>query len=165
VVVLAGYGVQLARVVDEWNTHALVSRKAVVDLEREVRAAPPGALIVAVAPRRSWEWALPFVLRPPFVAGDLENRAMVVTPHLLYCCRGQWELFTRDTLRRWLARGDRPPAIALRWDARSGALFRLTEREEPYLRPLVAVLAETDSAASLDRAILNLADRLPSAGR
>jgi hypothetical protein len=162
---LAAYVSQLGRVVEEWETRAFVSRKAVADLEREILAAPPGALIVAAAPTRSWEWALPFVLRPPFVSREVEGRALVVTPHLLHCCRGQWEAFTRETLRVWLAREDRPPAIALRWDARNGALFRLTEREEPYIRTLVAVLVETDSSAALDGAILNLVDRLPSAGR
>jgi hypothetical protein len=163
--VLAAYTSQLTRAVWEWETRAFVSRKAVVDLEHEVLAAPAGALIVAVAPVRSWEWALPFVLRPPFVSSDVQGRALVVTPHLLHCCRGQWEAFTRETLRVWLAREDRPPAIVLRWDAQTGGLFRLTEREEPYLRPVLAVLVDTDSAASLDRAILNLAERLPSSGR
>ncbi len=162
---LTAYASQLVRVVGEWETRAFVSHKAVVDLEREVLAAPPGALIVVTAPVASWEWALPFVLRPPFVSSAVEGRAMVVSPHLLHCCRGQWEAFTRETLRVWLVREDRPPAIALRWDARTGALFRLTEREEPYLREVLAVLADTDSAASLNRAILDLADRLPSSGR
>lgn len=165
VVLLAAYASQLARAVGEWETRAAVSRKAVVDLEREILTATPGALIVAVAPVASWEWALPFVLRPPFVSSDVQGRALVVTPHLLHCCRGQWDAFTRETLRVWLAREDRPPAIALRWDARTGVLFRLTEREEPYLRAVLAVLVDTDSAASLDRAILSLADRLPSSGR
>ena len=164
-IVLGAYSMQLVRVVNEWEVRAFVSRKAVLDLEREVLTAPPGALIVAVAPVQSWEWALPFVLRPPFVHRDVEGRAMVVTPHLLHCCRGQWEAFTRETLRVWLAREDRPPSIALRWDARTGALFRLTEREEPYLRSVLAVLVDTDSAPALDRAILNLADRLPPSGR
>jgi hypothetical protein len=163
--VIAVYASQLAGVVSDWEARAFVSRKAVADLEREVLAAPPGALVVAVAPAASWEWALPFVLRPPFASGAVEGRALVVTPRLLHCCRAQWEAFTRETLRVWLAREDRPPAVALRWDARTGALFRLTEREEPYLRPLLAVLVDTDSAASLDRAILSLADRLPSSGR
>jgi hypothetical protein len=150
-------------VVDEWNTRAFVSRTAVRDLEREALAAPPGTLIIAAAPVRSWEWAIPFVLRPPFVDRAVQGRVLVVTPLALNCCRAQWEHVTRETLRVWLARTDRPPAIALRWDAESGALFRLTEREEPYLRPLVEVLVDTDSAASLDRAILSLVDRLPPA--
>jgi len=162
---LAAYASQLARAVGEWETRAAVSRKAVADLEREVLEAPPGSLIVAVAPAASWEWALPFVLRPPFVSAEVQGRALVVSPHLLHCCRGQWEGVTRETLRVWLAREDRPPAVALRWDARTGALFRLTEREEPYLRGVLAVLVDTDSAASLDRGILSLADRLPFSGR
>ena len=155
------YTVQLTRVVAEWGTRARVSRQAVADLEREALAAPQGALIIAAAPVRSWEWALPFVLRPPFAISPLEARVTVITPQLLHCCRSEWEDFTRRTLRGWLARGGRPPVIALRWDAETGALFRNTDREEPYLRPLLEVIAGTDSAAALDRAILNLVDRLP----
>jgi hypothetical protein len=161
--VLTLYAFQLQRVVQDWRIRASVSRKAVIDLEREVRAAPQGALIVAAAPVRSWEWALPFVLREPFVRPGVEGRVSIVTPQALYCCRAQWEGVTRDTLRQWLARADRTPVIALRWDARSGGLFRLTEREEPYLRSLLEVIVATDSAFSLERAILNLTDRLPPA--
>jgi hypothetical protein len=161
--VLSVYTVQLTGVVDDWNRRALVSRTAVLDLEREMRAAPPGALIVASAPVSSWEWTLPFVLRPPFVAASLEGRMSVVTPQALHCCRAEWEQFTRETLRAWLARPERAPVIALRWAPETGALYRLTERDEPYLRPLVEVIAATDSAASLDRAILELVERLPRA--
>jgi hypothetical protein len=160
---IAFYTVQLAWVVDEWNTRARVSQRAVADLEREALAAPQGALIIASAPVRSWEWALPFVLRPPFVTSPLEPRVSVITPQLLHCCRSEWEDFTRTTVRGWLARDGRPPVIALRWDGETGALFRMTEREEPYLRPLLEVIADTDSADALDRAILNLVDRLPPA--
>lgn len=164
-IVLAVYVVQLTRAVDEWGTRALVSRKAVTDLQREAIAAPEGTLIVASAPARSWEWALPFVLRPPFATKVVEGRVSVITPLALYCCRIQWDTITRQTLHAWLARADRPPVIAVRWDGDTGAVFRTTEREEPYLRSLLKVLAETDSPASLDRGILNLVDRLPPAAR
>ena len=120
-------------------------------------------MIIAAAPVHSWEWALPFVLRPPFVSTPLEPRVSVITPQLLYCCRSDWERFTRETMRSWLGRAGRPPVIAVRWDAERGALFRTTEREEPYLRALVEVVVQTDSAAALDRAILNLVNRLPAA--
>ena len=161
-IVLVVYAAELVRVVDEWGTRARVAQAAVRDLEREVRAAPAGSLIVAAAPVRSWEWALPFVLRPPFVGPGLEGRVSVITPQALHCCRAQWESFTRSTLEAWLARSDSRPVIALRWDAETGALFKLSDRQEPYLRPLMQVLAGTDSAASLDRAIVGLAQRLPA---
>jgi len=161
--VLAVYSWQLVKAVGEWDARERVSRKAVFELQREALAAPPGALIIAAAPVQSWEWALPFVLRPPFVSTPLEPRVSVITPQLLHCCRSEWESFTRETMRSWLGRTGRPPVIAVRWDAERGALFRKTEREEPYLRALVEVIVQTDSAAALDRAILNLVNRLPAA--
>ncbi len=51
----------------------MVSRQAVADIEREARAAPSGTLIIAGAPRRSWDFALPHALRPPFTGDDLTD--------------------------------------------------------------------------------------------
>ena len=103
------------------------------------------------------------MLRPPFTAQDQESRVRLVTPQPLYCCRAQWDAATRSTLRDWLTSAGRPPAVALRWDEETGALFRLSEGEEPYLRSLLAVLAETDSPQALDRGLRELAGRLPPA--
>jgi hypothetical protein len=157
------YTLQLTRVIAEWETRALVSQAAVRDLGREVLRAAEGALIVADAPVSSWEWALPFVLRKPFAETDLEGRVTVVSPQLLHCCRSQWEEFTRQEIRAWLSRPERPPVVALRWDPASGELFRLSERDEPYLRSLMEVLVETDSAAALNRGIHDLTNHLPKA--
>ena len=157
------YGVQLVRVISDWETRALVSRTAVHDLEREALRAPEGALIVATVPVPSWEWALPFVLRPPFVGSNLEQRVDVISPQRLHCCRSEWEAFTRAHIRAWLERSDRAPVIALRWDAPTGTMYRLSEQEEPYLRSLMEVLVQTDSAAALDRGLYDLANRLPRA--
>jgi hypothetical protein len=63
-------------------------------------------------------------------------------------------------LRAWLERDANAPVVALRWDRRATA-FRLSSAEDPYLRSLMAVLLETDSRTSLDRAILSLLERLP----
>ncbi len=65
--VLLAYAVLLSRDVRLWGVRASVSRAAVLDLEREALAAPPGSLIIAGAPRRSWDFALPHAIRPPFV--------------------------------------------------------------------------------------------------
>jgi hypothetical protein len=161
--VLVFYTVQLRSEVAEWGSRARVSRTAVVDLQREARGAPPGTLIVAAAPVRSWEWAAPFVLRRPFTVEELEPRVRLITPQLLHCCRAQWEAYTRASLRAWLTGGGEPHAVVLRWDATTGALFRITDAEEPYLRELFAVLADTDSPEALDRGIRELAERLPAA--
>jgi hypothetical protein len=45
--------------------------------------------------------------------------------------------------------------VALYWDPRSGALGRLSESEEPFLRQLVHVMLDTDGVPALDRAILD----------
>ncbi len=78
---------------------------AVVDVRGEVLSSPPGhAASLSGAPARSWEWAVPFSVRPPFTRVDLTGRAFIVTPWLLHCCRGQWFDDTRRILRDWEAR-------------------------------------------------------------
>ena len=94
---LAVYAWELAHEVQRWRVRAHVSHQAVMDLEREAAGAPPGSLVIAGVPRRSWEWALPFAARPPFSSVDLTRRVRLVSPRLLYCCRGQWH---DDTRRR-----------------------------------------------------------------
>ena len=119
--VLAGYAIQLRAVVRDWSMRAAVSQQAVADVEREALAAPSGSLVIAGAPRASWEFALPHALRPPFTQVDLTSRVSVISRSSLHCCSAsQWEEYTRRTLRAWLARDDRPPVIALAPDPRSG---------------------------------------------
>jgi hypothetical protein len=161
------YAAQTVRVVEDWRVRAAVSRAAVADLEREARAAPPGTLIIAGAPPASWAFALPFAARPPFAAQDLTRRVAIVSHSALHCCPAVlWEPYTRGTLRAWLSHPGQPPVIALYWHPRTGALGRLSDREEPYLRPLVRVLLDTDGVAALDRAIDDALEALvaPRAG-
>jgi hypothetical protein len=158
---IGAYSVQLVRVVDTWETRSVVSARAVAHLEREALAVPEGALIIAGAPVSSWEWAAPFVLRPPFVRPEVERRITLVTPWLLHCCRSQWDDDMRTRLRAWRDGGTRGGVVALRWDGPTGVAYRLSSAEEPYLRPLLDQLLETDSSPSLDRGIRNLLDRLP----
>ena len=165
VAVIGFYSAQLMRVVDMWETRSIVSARAVAHLEREALAAPEGSLIIAGAPVSSWEWAAPFILRPPFVRPEVEQRITLVTPWLLHCCRSQWDDDMRVRLRAWRGMGRHGGIVALRWDGQTGAAYRLSSVEEPYLWPLVDELLETDSSASLDRAIRNLLDRLPPDGR
>jgi hypothetical protein len=73
----------------DWGRRSDVSARAVLDLEREIRAAPAGTLVIAGAPRSSWAFAIPFVLRPPFVSRDLSPAARVVSISRCYCCLGR----------------------------------------------------------------------------
>jgi hypothetical protein len=152
--VLAAYAGQLAVEIRTWRTRAEVSRLAVADIEREAMAAARGTLLIAGAPQRSWNFALPHALRPPFTASDLTARVSVVSHSSLHCCPAPlWEAHTRGALRTWIAHPERPPVVALHWDPESGALSRLTEQDDPILRPLMTELLETGDVAALDRAI------------
>jgi hypothetical protein len=154
VLVLAAYGLQLGAEVALWETRSTVSRQAVADLEQTARTAPPGALILAGAPRRRWEFALPFVLRPPFTSEDLTRRVSVISDSSLHCCPAfLWEEYTRETLKTWIANPARPPVILLYWDPETGRLSSRTDREDPFLRSLMTVFAETEDGAALDGAI------------
>ena len=158
-VVIGLYSRQLVRAGQEWEARSALSARAVTDLEREARVAPAGSLIIAGAAVSSWEWAAPFVLRPPFVGPDAGARVTLITPWLIDCCRAQWEQETRRRLREWLARGG-GEIVALRWDRANPGRFRLTSTEEPYLRSLIPVLLETDSRATLDRGLRSVLDNL-----
>ena len=157
--VLLAYVVLLGRDIRLWGVRTSVSRAAVLDLEREALAVPPGLLIIAGAPRRSWDFALPHAIRPPFVEIDLTARVSVISHSSIHCCPAvHWEPYTRRTIQGWLDDPARPPVVALRWDAESGRLARLSDWDDPFLRSLVGMLLETKDVASLDRLILDIVD-------
>ena len=75
----------------------------------------------------------------------LSRRASVISDSSIHCCPAyHWEPYTRNALRAWLARSDRPPVIALSWDPDTGQLSRVTERDDPSLRTVMGLLVETD---------------------
>jgi hypothetical protein len=161
----AFYAALLHRVVAEWNRMAAVSHQVVLDVRREVLSSPPGTLVIVGAPTRSWEWAVPFSVRPPFTRVDLTERAFIVTPWLLHCCRSRWFDDTRRILHDWDARHTRAPIVVLRWDRESGALSRATDREYPALRTLTEVLVQLNSRDALDSNILRMVEDLPGRSR
>jgi len=159
---LALHVTQLRAAVARWNTLTTVSKKAVVDLEREALALPEGTLVIAGAPASSWEWSLPFAAQPPFARTDISRRVRIVSTMRLHCCRGQWNAYTRETLKTWAnASPDaRPMLVALHWDADTGRLSKLTDREEPVLRAMISLLLETPDADTLDARLQETLDRL-----
>lgn len=158
---LVFYGAQLWQDVRLWGVRSAVSRMAVADVEREARAAPPGTLIIVDAPQRSWNFALPYALRPPFTGDDVTRRARVISHSSIHCCPAHlWEPYTRDAMRAWTEDPAQPPVIALRWDPDTGALYRLSDQQDGLLRTLVEVLRGTRDVASLDRAILDISRKL-----
>ena len=86
--VLLGYIVPLYRSVVDWREMADVSHTVVRDVRDAALSAPPGSLIVVGAPGRSWEWALPFAVRPPYQRTDLRDRVFIISPRALSCCTG-----------------------------------------------------------------------------
>jgi hypothetical protein len=146
----------------EWGITAEVSQKAVRDVRRTALASPPGTLVIVGAPVRSWEWAMPFTLRPPYARTDLRQRVFIVSPRALSCCTGQWFEETRAALRQWSSGSERDAAIALRWDPETGALARATSDDSPQLLTLTRSLLEL-GADDLDRNLTRMLDVLPVA--
>ena len=68
---------------------AAVSHQVVRDVRGAALTAPEGSLIIIGAPGRSWEWALPFAVRPPFQRTDL-HAAFIISPRALSCCTAPW---------------------------------------------------------------------------
>ena len=154
------YAVGLQAEVAEWNLRARVSQKVVADLEREALATPEGSLLIVGAPARSWEWSLPFAAQPPFTRTDLTERVAIISPVLIDCCWDHWVEHTRAVVGTW-SRRESAPLVALRWDARTGASSRLTDREDPALRSQVMALVEAETSEALDRALLAILGRIP----
>ena len=155
--ILVVYGVQLRAEVRLWGIRSEVSHRIVQDLERETMSAPRGSLVLVDPPPRSWNFALPFALRPPFTREDLPSRVLVISHSSIHCCAANyWEPYTRRTVRTWLENPARPPVIALRWDQDTGELFRLSDSDDPFLRSAVATLLDTPDVTTLDRLILNI---------
>jgi hypothetical protein len=156
---LVFYVSKLQTEVTDWKVRSAVSAKIVADLEREAMSMPEGSLIIVGAPSRSWEWALPFAAQPPFTRIDLTNSISIIWPILLDCCRLPWPANTRQTIQAWSER--RTPIVALRWDARTGAYGRLTDRDEPALRDQVVALLSNETTESMDGAMLTLLESVP----
>jgi hypothetical protein len=154
------HAVQLHAAVGRWNTLTSVSKKAVTDLEREALSLPEGSLVIAGAPASSWEWSLPFAAQPPFTSTDISKRVRIVSTTKLHCCRSQWNAYTRQALAAWSNAANRPMVVALHWDAATGRLSKLTDREEPLLRVMIPILLETPTADTLDSRLQELLDKL-----
>ena len=123
------------REVARWESRADTSYRVVRDLEAEAQRLPAGALVVAGAPRRSFDFAVPHALRPPFTGRDVTAQLRVVTHSSIHCCPAHlWEPHTRGLLRAWLDDPARPPVAILHWDETSGAA-PAGGRRRPALHP------------------------------
>lgn len=155
------YSVRLVPVLEKWTAFAVISEAAVERAQGEAAEAPDGALMIVGVPRTSWEWSAPFVLEPPYAPAGLVERVHLVTPWRLHCCGpALWNDYTRMHLRAWMATSPRPPIIAWRVAADTGAFSRLTDAEFPELREIIPVLLETGSADALDSGIIGILDRI-----
>ena len=151
------YAVQLLAVVRAWSGYAAISRAAVEQLGREAENDPEGTLVIAGVPRSSWAFAIPHSVRAPFISNDVSKRLLIVSDSFDHCCDApQWERYTRNALHRWNEEAKRPAVVALYWDARTQRMSRVSDRDDPQLRTLAALLIETRDRASLDSQIQGL---------
>lgn len=158
---LASYVGLLQRDVARWGTRAMVSQRIVDDIAAEARRWPEGTLVLVGAPRRSFDFAIPHAFRPPFTEVDLPSRLRFISHSSIHCCPAiVWEPHTRRSMREWLDDPRRPPVVALYWHPESGALSRVDDTAEPFLRELVPVLLETRDVASLDSGLLDVLTKL-----
>ena len=122
---------------------------------------PAGTLVLAGAPRRSFDFAVPHALRPPFTATDLTARLRVVTHSSIDCCPAHlWEPHTRGLLQAWIDDPAQPPVVVFHWDATTGAASRVDDTAEPFMRSLPPLLRETRDVASLDAMLLAVVSKL-----
>jgi hypothetical protein len=156
-VVLAAYVFQLHGEVRLWGRRSAVSRKVVSDIEREAAAVPRGTLLIVDPPQRSSNFTMPYAVQPPFTSDDVAAKVSIVSHSSIHCCASYfWEPYTRKAIVSWMNNPDHPPVVALRWDPQTGALYRLRDADEPFLRTVVALLLESKDVASLDRQILSI---------
>lgn len=158
VLLTGGYGYRLGNEVRNWREWARVSRIAVDSVAQEATRVPDGTLLLVSVPQKSWAWATPFALQPPFTPVDVMSRVSLVTPFRLHCCGPeQWNIDARQRLRRWSETG--APIVALHvTDA--GVVSRLTDGERPELRSLARILMQTDSWQTLDGAVVGLMEQV-----
>jgi hypothetical protein len=159
-IALVFYAVLLHRSVRDWNVIAAVSEKAVHDAHAAALAAPPGSLVVLGAPERSWAWAVPFAVRPPFAPSDVTGRVTIITPRALSCCTLQWFDETRDALRRWSSGPARDSVIALRWNEQTGEVYRATTGDKSELPVLFRALQDNPRADDVDTNIRRILKEL-----
>jgi len=149
------YAVQLRGIVRDWNRRAAISASAVDRLQREAASTPQGTLVIAGVPGASWNFAIPHSLRPPFTPTDLTTRVEVISDSSDHCCDAiHWTAYTREGLQKWQAAG--APAVALRWDERTGAMSRVSDQNDPQLRTFVSLLARANSREQMDQEIRGL---------
>ena len=126
--------------------------------------APAGTLVIAGAPRRSFDFAVPHALGPPFTG----QRCHGAAPHRHALV---------DPLLPGAAVGAAHPPAAAGVDRRSGPAAgggdalasgdrraaRVDDAAQPFIRALVPILAETRDVASLDAVLLDIVEKLADA--
>lgn len=160
---LLGYAWQLAGGVRQYRDLAAVSHQAVQGVRAEVLNGPQGGLVIVGVPGQSWDWALPFAVRPPFTRTDLTSRAFIISPRALHCCSGQWFNDTKRHLRNW-STGPAPHSVTLlRWTEQPGSGGRVTSADNPALPDIARALLTIDHPGVLEANIQRmLREMVPS---
>lgn len=150
------YTVQLSWGIREYRALAAVSHEAVQGVRTEVLNGPQGGLVIVGVPRESWDWALPFAVRPPYTRTDLSSRAFIISPKALHCCAGQWFDDTRRHLRNWSTGPGQHSVTLLRWSRQPGSGGRVTSADHPDLPGIARALLTIDEPAVLELNIQRL---------
>ncbi len=155
------HAVQLHAAVARWNTLTTVSKKAVVDLEREALALPEGSLVIAGRAREQLGMVAPV------------RRAAAVHAHRPHQTRAHRLHDEAALLPRPVERPHAPDArdlVQLPQPSRCSSRCTGTPppaasrsspiAKNPFLRAMIPVLLETPTADTLDSRLQELLDKL-----
>jgi hypothetical protein len=159
--IIGVYVVRLQPVLHTWHMAADISKAGVSKVQEEAAAGARGTLIIAGLPRKSWEWASPFMLEPPYAPAGVRDRVHLITPWRLHCCGPHlWDAYTRGQLQEWIRTSPRPPIVVWRFELETGTLSRITDTQFPDLKEIVPVLLQTGTTDTLDGVIQGIIDRM-----
>jgi hypothetical protein len=150
VLALLAYVWQLTGGIGHYRDLAAVSHQAVQGVRAEVLNGPQGGLVIVGVPGQSWDWALPFAVRPPFTRTDLTSRAFIISPRALHCCSGQWFNDTKRHLRNWSTGPAQYSVTLLRWTEQPGSGGRVTSADNPALPDIARALLTIDHPGVLE---------------
>ncbi|MDO8794576.1 MAG: hypothetical protein Q7J25_08160 [Vicinamibacterales bacterium] len=150
VVVLLGEVSALRAGVGVWNRAGVISATMAADVRREADAWPPGTLLILspVVEPKAWDWAVPFVLQPPFAARDLASHFVVVCTKPAYYNEFTWFTDMQARLEAWRS-APVTPVVAMVWNPATGILSRHTEEDRPGLAQRVRQLGDARSEEEL----------------
>lgn len=158
---IAIYTFQTRAEVTRWERMADVAEHSVAEIVKRTDDLPDGSLVLVDVPWRSWEWALPFAVQPPYSPTDLTRRLFIVWPRGIDCCQGlHWRDTTQSTVKAWADQPAPGPVLGLHVNVENGDVSSLSDAEDPALNGFARLLIPLQHPDDLDRTLTAITTRL-----